>query len=126
MPRKLGLSLARSGIKKSIGAMENYGLLNPDHEPLEAHPSVSGEFLTRAGCGDVKFKPAIKSLEGKRIRFEDDSVEDVDVLLFATGYERHTIQVDFGLYVADLKKEIVRGAKRASAVRSALPIPARV
>lgn len=217
MPRKLGLSLARSGIKKSIGAMEDYGLPKPDHEPLEAHPSVSGEFLTRAGCGDVKFKPAIKALEGKRIRFEDDSVEEVDVLLFATGYDmkfpffddpdlvpdadhrlplykrmmhpdmpnlfymalaqplptlvnfaeqqaklvaayltgdyrppspaemrkvivqdeeihlgqyyrskRHTIQVDFGLYVADLKKEIVRGAKRASAARSALPIPARV
>ena len=203
-PRKLGLSMARKAIKKSLGAMESYGLPKPDHEPLEAHPSVSGEFLTRAGCGDIRFKPAIKALEGKQIRFIDDTVLDVDVLVCATGYDmkfpffddpalipdadhrlplykrmmhpdipnlfymalaqplptlvnfaeqqtklvaayltgaykppspsemraiiakdeeihlgqyykaqRHTIQVDFGIYVADLMKEIARGAARA-------------
>ena len=87
MPRKLGLSLARAAIKKSIGRMEDYGLPKPDHEPLEAHPSVSGEFLTRAGCGDVKFKPQIQRLEGDQVRFADGSVEDVDVIIFATGYD---------------------------------------
>ena len=216
MPRALGLSLARSVIKRSIGAMEDYGLPKPDHEPLEAHPSVSGEFLTRAGCGDIKFKPAIKALEGPNIRFADDTVEQVDVLIYATGYDmkfpffddpalvpdadhrlplfkrmmnpdipnlfymalaqplptlvnfaeqqaklaaayltgryrppspgemrtitakdeerhlgqyyaskRHTIQVDFGVYVADLMKEIGRGAKRAAAAGNTLPVPAR-
>ncbi len=50
-------------------------------------PSVSGEFLTRAGCGDITFKPAIKALEGKSVRFADDSVEPVDVIVFATGYK---------------------------------------
>jgi len=87
MPRKLGLAMARNVIKKTLGRMEDYGLPKPDHEPLEAHPSVSGEFLTRAGCGDIGFKPAIKALEGKRVRFEDDSVEDVDAIVFATGYD---------------------------------------
>jgi cation diffusion facilitator CzcD-associated flavoprotein CzcO len=87
MPRKLGRALARAKIKKTIGNMEDYGLPKPDHEPLEAHPSVSGEFLTRAGCGDIKFKPNIKAFEGHKVRFEDDSVEDVDVIVFATGYK---------------------------------------
>ena len=87
MPRKLGLSLARAKIKKTIGRMEDYGLPKPDHEPLDAHPSVSGEFLTRAGCGDIKFKPNIKSLEGDQVRFDDDSVETVDVIIYATGYK---------------------------------------
>jgi cation diffusion facilitator CzcD-associated flavoprotein CzcO len=87
MPRKLGLSLARAAIKKAIGNMEDYGLPKPDHEPLSAHPSVSGEFLTRAGCGDIKFKPAIKAFEGHNIRFDDDSVEHVDAVIFATGYK---------------------------------------
>jgi cation diffusion facilitator CzcD-associated flavoprotein CzcO len=77
MPRKLGLALARKKIKRAIGQMENYGLPKPDHEPLEAHPSVSGEFLTRAGCGDVKFKPNIAELMGNKVRFEDGSVEEV-------------------------------------------------
>ena len=44
IPRKLGLAIARSVIKKSLGRMEDYGLPKPDHEPLEGHPSVSGEF----------------------------------------------------------------------------------
>jgi cation diffusion facilitator CzcD-associated flavoprotein CzcO len=87
MPRKLGLSLARAAIKKAIGNMEDYGLPKPDHEPLSAHPSVSGEVLTRAGCGDIKFKPAIKAFEGHNIRFDDDSVEHVDAVIFATGYK---------------------------------------
>jgi len=87
MPRALGQHMARNVIKKTLGRMEDYGLPKPDHEPLAAHPSVSGEFLTRAGCGDIKFKPAIKALEGKRVRFEDDSVEDVDAIIFATGYK---------------------------------------
>jgi hypothetical protein len=38
---------------------------------------------------------------------------------------RHTIQVDFNLYVRDLAAEIARGAKRASRQGNALPIPAR-
>ncbi|MGE5502531.1 MAG: flavin-containing monooxygenase [Ignavibacteriales bacterium] len=87
IPRKLGLAMARKMIKKNIGNMEDYGLPKPDHEPLEAHPSVSGEFLTRAGCGDIKFKPAIERLEGKQVRFADGSVEDVDVIIYATGYD---------------------------------------
>ena len=64
MPRALGRKLARAKIRKVVGNMEDYGLPKPDHEPLDAHPSVSGEFLTRAGCGDIKFKPNIKSYEG--------------------------------------------------------------
>jgi len=87
MPRKLGQAMARRMIKKTLGRMEDYGLPKPDHEPLEAHPSVSGEFLTRAGCGDIKFKPNIKALEGEQVRFEDDSVEDVDAIIYATGYK---------------------------------------
>jgi len=39
---------------------------------------------------------------------------------------RHTIQVDFNVYVRDLQKEIERGAKRAAAKGNALPVPGRV
>ena len=59
MPAKLGRKLAQRMIKKQLGRMEDYGLPKPDHEPLEGHPSVSGEFLTRVGCGDITPKGAI-------------------------------------------------------------------
>lgn len=86
MPLPMQKAIGRSLIKKAIGRMEDYGLPKPDHEPLEAHASVSGEFLTRVGCGDITPKPGIKVLEGGAVRFVDDSVEAIDVIVWATGY----------------------------------------
>jgi dimethylaniline monooxygenase (N-oxide forming) len=40
--------------------------------------------------------------------------------------KRHTIQVDFDRYLYDLERELRRGAERARAAGSALPVPARV
>jgi len=86
MPLPLQRWLAAKALKRAVGNMEDYGLPKPDHKPLEAHPSVSGEFLTRVGCGDIRMKPNIERFEGGRIRFADGSTEDVDVVVYATGY----------------------------------------
>jgi cation diffusion facilitator CzcD-associated flavoprotein CzcO len=86
MPPKLGLRLKQRFVRKYRGKMEDYGLPEPDHLPFEAHPSASEEFLHRAGCGDITFKPAITALEGSRVRFADGSAEEVDVIICATGY----------------------------------------
>ena len=86
MPSKIGRALARGVIKKAIGNMEDYGLPKPDHEPLNAHPSVSGEFLTRLGCGDITPKGAIERLDGDGVVFTDGSREEVDAIVWATGY----------------------------------------
>lgn len=86
MPHKLGLKLKQRFVVKNRGYMEDYGLPKPDHLPFEAHPSASEEFLHRAGCGDITFKPAITRLDGKNVHFADGSVEEVDVVLCATGY----------------------------------------
>lgn len=80
MPRPLGLALQRRFLNKNIGTMEGYGLPTPDHKPFEAHPSASGEFLGKAGSGDIAFKPAISALEGTQVRFTDGSTLDVDVI----------------------------------------------
>ena len=64
LPAGIGRALARGVIKKAIGNMEDYGLPKPDHEPLNAHPSVSGEFLTRLGCGDITPKGSLERLDG--------------------------------------------------------------
>ena len=86
LPTKLGRSLARMKIKKTIGMMEDYGLPKPDHEPLDGHPSVSGEFLTRVGCGDIHPKGAIERLDGDGVIFTDGTREQVDAIVWATGY----------------------------------------
>jgi hypothetical protein len=86
MPTSIGRALARWKIKKTIGKMEDYGLPKPDHRPLDAHPSVSGEFLTRVGCGDIIPKGAIERLDGDGVVFTDGSRERVDAIVWATGY----------------------------------------
>jgi cation diffusion facilitator CzcD-associated flavoprotein CzcO len=86
MPRKLGLRIARKKIKKSLGNMEDYGLPKPDHEPLSAHPSVSADFLTKAGSGDLTCVPEIESFDGDRVRLVGGRELTADVVVYATGY----------------------------------------
>jgi Flavin-binding monooxygenase-like len=66
--------------------MEDFGLPTPDHRFLEAHPTVSSELLLRLGSGDAVAKPNVQELGGESVRFEDGSVEQVDVIIWATGY----------------------------------------
>lgn len=216
MPPKVALKLKQRFVVKNRGRMEDYGLPKPDHLPFEAHPSASEEFLHRVGCGDIDFKPAITRLDGRYVHFADGSVEEVDVVVCATGYHisfpffsdpalrpdeankiplwrqmvkpgidnlfylglaqpmptlvnfaeqqsklvaayltgnyrlpsetemtaaakqaeaqraeryynspRHTIQIDFDVYVRELKKELADGAKRAAAYGHELPVKSR-
>jgi cation diffusion facilitator CzcD-associated flavoprotein CzcO len=86
MPAKIGRALARVKIKRTVGNMEDYGLPKPDHRPLDAHPSVSGEFLTRVGSGDITAKGAIARLDDDGVVFVDGTREPFDAIVWATGY----------------------------------------
>lgn len=87
VPREEGLRMARELIRSQIGRMSDYGLPEPDHEPLSAHPSVSADFLTRAGSGDIHMLPAIQRLEGRTVHLADGDRVEADVIVCATGYE---------------------------------------
>jgi cation diffusion facilitator CzcD-associated flavoprotein CzcO len=87
IPAGLQRRLAKRVLLRAVGRMEDYGLPKPDHEPLEAHPSVSGEFLTRVGCGDIRVKPEIERTHGNTVHFSDGSREEIDAIVYATGYD---------------------------------------
>jgi hypothetical protein len=86
MPVWMRRALAKRMIVKAVGHMKDYGLPEPAHHPADAHPSVSGEFLTRVGCGDITVKPNIAELMGDKVKFTDGSVEPIDAIVYATGY----------------------------------------
>jgi hypothetical protein len=67
--------------------VQDYGLPEPDHRIGEAHPTISADFLNRIAHGEVTWKPNLSALEGGRVRFEDGSVEDIDVIVWCTGYK---------------------------------------
>jgi cation diffusion facilitator CzcD-associated flavoprotein CzcO len=69
-----------------VGKVEDYGLPKPDHKLGEAHPTISAEFLNRLAHGEMTWKPNIARLEGDRVAFEDDTTEQIDVIVYCTGY----------------------------------------
>jgi dimethylaniline monooxygenase (N-oxide forming) len=77
-----------SAIKVAAGDMAKYGLPEPDHKLLEAHPTVSSDLLPRLGHGDIKVKPNIDSYPGGHaVRFVDGSEEEIDLVVYCTGYK---------------------------------------
>ena len=71
----------------TAGDMTAYGLPEPDHKLLEAHPTVSAELLSRLGHGDIEIKPNIERFTGGRtVRFADGSEEEIDLVVYCTGY----------------------------------------
>jgi cation diffusion facilitator CzcD-associated flavoprotein CzcO len=70
-----------------VGRVEDYGLPRPDHKIGDAHPTISADFLNRLAHGEMTHKPNIAALEGDRVRFEDGSVEEVDQIVWCTGYK---------------------------------------
>ena len=68
--------------------MTAYGLPEPDHKLLEAHPTVSSELLPRLGHGDIAVKPNIdRFVGGRTVRFVDGSEEEIDLVVYCTGYK---------------------------------------
>ena len=88
-------------LKMSIGEMTDYGLPKPDHKLLEAHPTVSSELLPRLGHGDITAKPNISRFAGGRsVRFDDGSEEEIDLVIYCTGYAISFPFLDERVFVA--------------------------
>ncbi|MQY22548.1 flavin-containing monooxygenase [Nocardia macrotermitis] len=78
--------IAQWGQPLTAGRPENYGLPTPNHNFFEAHPTQSVELPLRLGSGDVLPKPNITRFDGRTVYFEDDSSDEFDIIIYATGY----------------------------------------
>ena len=78
--------LGRLMYQIAVGDLTRYGLPQPAHQPLQAHPTISSDIFLRLGSGDVLPKPNIAELCGDEIAFLDGSRERIDVLIYCTGY----------------------------------------
>jgi len=87
MPFRVQQVLTTTVLRIAQGRMTSYGLPQPDHRPLEAHPTVSADLLTRLGHGDITVKPNVARLAGDKVEFTDASVERIDAIIYCTGYK---------------------------------------
>jgi hypothetical protein len=86
MPKDFADWIGTRMLEKAVGRPEQYGLPRPTHRLIESHPTISSEIHYRLGAGDVMPKDNLREKRGRQVAFADGSVEDVDVIIYATGY----------------------------------------
>ena len=87
IPFRIRRRIGETLLALTAGDPERYGLPRPDHRFGSAHPTISGRILDRLSHGAIEYRPNIERLEGKQVRFVDGRVEDVDVIVYCTGYK---------------------------------------
>ncbi len=100
LPDTMLRSFAERRLAATAGRPDQYGLPKPDHPLLSTHPAVSQELYIRVGSGDVKPKANVRALQGRRVAFVDGTTEDVDVIIWCTGYKITFPFFDEGLIAA--------------------------
>jgi dimethylaniline monooxygenase (N-oxide forming) len=87
IPFKVRQRALQKTIEEQVGSMEDYGLPKPDHDIGEAHPTVSGRILDRIVHGTITPKPNMAELRGRCVRFADGTEEEIDLVVYCTGYK---------------------------------------
>ncbi|MEU9580393.1 flavin-containing monooxygenase [Streptomyces chilikensis] len=86
LPWRIRQTVAQSVLRLAVGAPEKYGLPRPAGGLFQNHPTVSDTILHRLTHGEVVARPGVERLDGGRVVFTDGTAEDVDVIVWATGY----------------------------------------
>lgn len=71
-----------------VGDLSKYGLPRPDHPILRSHPIMNTQVLHYLSHGDLEYRPDVNELRGDHVRFTDGREEEVDLIVWATGYQR--------------------------------------
>lgn len=87
LPTWLQKHFFKAVLKISRGSQQRFGVPEPEHHILAAHPTISADLLHLVGHGEIKVKPNIERLMGDRVRFADGTEEKIDKIVYATGYK---------------------------------------
>ena len=86
LPWRVRQRLAETMLRLAVGRPEQYGLPAPEGGLFQNHPTISDSILHRITHGEVRPKPGIERFDGDRVVFTDGSVEQADLVVWATGY----------------------------------------
>jgi len=87
VPRRLQRSAVALLVRAAQGTVMRYGLPKPSRPMLCAPPTVSDRLLSRLDHGDIAVRPGIERFGSDRVYFTDGSAEQVDVVIYCTGYK---------------------------------------
>jgi len=91
-------------VTRTSGSPEQYGAPKPADNIFEAGIAPCQHFLPLVAEGRIEIKPWLDGIDGRMVRFADGSSEEVDAVIFGTGYDldlpflsediRRTLDVD--------------------------------
>ncbi len=87
LPLRVRQAIGQALYRIVIGRLEDYGLPRPDHLLGGAHPTLSSELLPLLAAGRVTRRPNVRNLAGSTVEFEDGTHEELDAIVYATGYK---------------------------------------
>jgi hypothetical protein len=87
LPRAIRKRLNKLTWRIVVGDNTRYGLQEPDHDLLDAHPVVNSELLYKLRHGDIAPRVNVARYEGNTVHFVDGTHDDYDVVICATGYK---------------------------------------
>ena len=77
---------AKLVIRWVLGPAELAGLPKPEHKLFECHPIINSRLYHQVAHGDLTVRPDIKELCGDTVRFVDGSEDQIDLIIYATGF----------------------------------------
>jgi hypothetical protein len=87
LPWRVRQLISQSLLRLATGKPSAYGLPDPEHGFLQDHPTLSDALLSRVGHGEIGIRPAIASFEGSTVVFADGRRDEVDLVVWCTGYQ---------------------------------------
>ena len=85
MRRALGKLLKSQSAK--IGGARALGLPDPEIAPWEDRPTMSLDFIPALQAGQIDVRPGIQRFDHTTVHFTDGSQTEIDIILYATGYQ---------------------------------------
>lgn len=89
LPTRVVQRLMETTLRATVGDLTRYGLRAPDHRPLETHPIVNSTLIDHLARGAVTPRGDVARFDRSGVVYADGTRDDVDLVLFATGYLLH-------------------------------------
>jgi cation diffusion facilitator CzcD-associated flavoprotein CzcO len=86
LPWRLRQRISQTMLTATVGPPDRYGLPAPAHGFLQDHPTLSDGLLSRLTHGDIQARPGIARFAGDRVEFTDGRADEVDLVVWCTGY----------------------------------------
>ena len=86
LPRRIRRRLEERTIAMLAGTPEQFGLPAAPHSAGERVPVISTLLPYHLGHGDIAVRPPLAELAGDSVRYADGTDEQVDVIVWCTGY----------------------------------------